>query len=76
VSLSLLQDPAGLIMPAILFCTPVFCCQQVQGIADFVQMNVRNGGAEDLSHGNSHLPSVRLRQHPWSPGLVEPDQAS
>ncbi|MFE3037788.1 hypothetical protein ACFXKY_39790 [Streptomyces canus] len=45
MSLSLLQYPAGLIMLAILFCTPVFCCQQVLGIADFVQMNVRNGGA-------------------------------
>ncbi|MEV7346161.1 hypothetical protein [Streptomyces sp. NPDC093544] len=49
VSLSLLQDPAGLIVLVVVFITPVFCCQQVQAIADFVQMNERNGGAEGLS---------------------------
>ncbi|MFF5303606.1 hypothetical protein ACFY5F_30050 [Streptomyces sp. NPDC013161] len=49
VTLFLLQDPAGLIVLAVVFVTPIFCCQQVQAIADFVRMNERNGGAERLS---------------------------
>ncbi|WUD78348.1 hypothetical protein OG937_44855 [Streptomyces sp. NBC_00510] len=48
VSLSLLQDLAGLVILAVIFITPVFCCQQVQAIAEFVQMNERNGGAARL----------------------------
>ncbi|MER5472988.1 hypothetical protein [Streptomyces sp. NPDC002685] len=55
VSLSLLQDLAGLVVLAVVFITPVFCCQQVQAIGDFVQMNVRNGGAE-------HLSPAKIRQ--------------
>nr|WP_144298869.1 hypothetical protein [Streptomyces sp. TLI_235] len=46
---SLLQDPAGLIVLAVIFVTPIFCCQQVRAIADFVSMNERNGGAAQLS---------------------------
>jgi hypothetical protein len=49
VSLSLLQDLAGLIVLTVVFVTPLFCCQQVQAIADFVQMNERNGGGTRLS---------------------------
>lgn len=49
VSLSLLQDLPGLIVLSVIFVTPVFCCQQVQAIANFVQMNERNGGAARLS---------------------------
>jgi hypothetical protein len=48
MSLPLLQDPAGLIVLAVVFITPVFCCQQVRAIADFVPMNERNGGAVRL----------------------------
>ncbi len=47
-SLALFQDPAGLVILAVVFVTPVFCCQQVQAIAAFVQMNERNGGTEKL----------------------------
>ncbi|MBW8797480.1 MAG: hypothetical protein JF597_29030 [Streptomyces sp.] len=49
VSLSLLQDPAGLIILAVVFVTPMFYCQQVRAISDFVPMNERNGGASQLS---------------------------
>jgi hypothetical protein len=49
VSLSLLQDLAGLVVLSVIFVTPVFCCQQVQAIANFVRMNERNGGAAQLS---------------------------
>lgn len=49
ISLSLLQDPAGLIVLAVVLVTPIFCCQQVRAIADFVPMNERNGGAAQLS---------------------------
>jgi hypothetical protein len=44
VSLSLLQDPAGLIVLAVILVTPVFCCQQVLAISLFVQMNERDEG--------------------------------
>ncbi|MEV0170466.1 hypothetical protein AB0I00_04970 [Streptomyces sp. NPDC050803] len=54
VSLSLLQDPAGLIVLAVVLVTPVFCCQQVQAIADFVRMNEDNG---------ARLTSERAEQH-------------
>jgi hypothetical protein len=56
VSLALLQDPAGLIVLAVVFVTPIFYCQQVRAIADFVPMNERNGGA-------AHLSVRRIRQH-------------
>lgn len=49
VSLSLLQDLPGVIVLSVVLVTPVFCCQQVQAIANFVRMNERNGGAEHLS---------------------------
>ncbi|WUH89493.1 hypothetical protein OG900_04535 [Streptomyces sp. NBC_00433] len=49
VSLSLFQDPAGLIELAVVLVTPIFCCQQVRAIADFVSMNERNGGAMHLT---------------------------
>lgn len=49
LSLPLLQDPAGLIVLAVVLITPVFCCQQVRAIADFVPMNERNGGAARLT---------------------------
>ncbi|MFF1452185.1 hypothetical protein ACFVYF_29220 [Streptomyces sp. NPDC058274] len=49
VSLTLLQDVAGLVVLAVVFITPVFCCQQVQAIADFVSMNERNRGAHQLT---------------------------
>ncbi|MGW0422574.1 hypothetical protein [Streptomyces sp. NPDC003015] len=56
VSLALLQDPAGLIVLAVVFVTPVFYCQQVQAIAGFVPMNERNGGA-------LHLSEQQIAQH-------------
>ncbi|KUM83324.1 hypothetical protein AQI94_37325 [Streptomyces pseudovenezuelae] len=56
VSLALLQDPAGLIVLAVVFVTPIFYCQQVRAIADFVPMNERNGGAVRLS-------GQRIAQH-------------
>lgn len=49
ISLSLFQDPAGLIVLAVVLVTPVFCCQQVRAIGDFVPMNERNGGAARLT---------------------------
>ncbi|MET7479863.1 hypothetical protein ABZT17_36645 [Streptomyces sp. NPDC005648] len=49
LSLPLLQDPAGLVVLAVVLITPVFCCQQVRAIADFVPMNERNGGAARLT---------------------------
>jgi hypothetical protein len=48
ISLSLFQDPAGLIVLAVVLVTPIFCCQQVRAIGDFVRMNERNGGAANL----------------------------
>ncbi|MEU8790578.1 hypothetical protein [Streptomyces sp. NPDC048643] len=66
VSLSLLQDLAGLVVLAVVFVTPVFCCQQVQAIGDFVQMNVRNGGGEDLSEGEvGQLNALTERINGW-----------
>ncbi|GLP71473.1 hypothetical protein TUSST3_80930 [Streptomyces sp. TUS-ST3] len=56
VSLPLLQDPAGLIVLAVVFVTPIFYCQQVRAIADFVPMNERNGGA-------AHLSARQIQQH-------------
>lgn len=56
VSLALLQDPAGLIVLAVVFVTPIFYCQQVRAIADFVPMNERNGGAV-------HLTTRQIQQH-------------
>ncbi|KAB1140699.1 hypothetical protein F7R91_35205 [Streptomyces luteolifulvus] len=56
VSLSLLQDLAGLIVLAVVFVTPIFLCQQVQAIADFVPMNECNGGVARL------LPE-QIRRH-------------
>ncbi|MFG1807499.1 hypothetical protein [Streptomyces sp. NPDC049040] len=49
ISLALFQDPAGLIVLAVVLVTPIFCCQQVRAIADFVSMNERNGAAERLT---------------------------
>ncbi|MDX2542324.1 hypothetical protein ACOT81_30775 [Streptomyces sp. WI04-05B] len=73
VSLSLLQDPAGLIVLVVVFVTPVFCSQQVRAIADFVQMNVRNGGAEGLSdlQVGQHNRLVR-RTNKWLAALGRP----
>ncbi|WP_329271582.1 hypothetical protein [Streptomyces sp. NBC_01451] len=62
VSLSLLQDPAGLVVLAVVFVTPVFCCQQVLAIRDFVQMNVRNGGAERLSEAQVRRLNLLVRR--------------
>jgi hypothetical protein len=73
VSLSLLQDPAGLIVLAVVFVTPVFCCQQVQAIADFVQMNARNGGAEKLTEGQvRRLNRLADRTNEWLAALGGP----
>ncbi|MEU6226957.1 hypothetical protein [Streptomyces sp. NPDC047042] len=74
VSLSLLQDPAGLVVLVVVFVTPVFCCQQVLAIGDFVQMNVRNGGAEKLSDGqvSQHNRLVR-RTNKWLAALGRRD---
>lgn len=48
VSLALLQDPAGLVVLTVVLITPVFCCQQVIAIGDFVRMNERNMEAMGL----------------------------
>ncbi|WP_405821573.1 hypothetical protein OG241_36560 [Streptomyces sp. NBC_01390] len=65
VSLSLLQDPAGIIVLAVVFVTPVFCVQQVQAIGDFVQMNVRNGGAERLTKGQVRRLNLLADRTNW-----------
>ncbi|WP_189150286.1 hypothetical protein [Streptomyces lacrimifluminis] len=74
VSLSLLQDPAGLIVLAVVFVTPVFCCQQVLAIGEFVQMSVRNGGAERLSEGQvRQLGLLARRTNQWLAALGRRD---
>ena len=77
VSLSLLQDPAGLIVLAVVFVTPVFCCQQVRAIADFVPMNERNGGAAQLSATQvKRLNLLIARTNRWFGALGRRDVSS
>lgn len=42
IGLSLLLDPAGLLIGTVALLTPLFCCQQIAAIRDFVPMNERN----------------------------------
>jgi hypothetical protein len=42
IGLSLLLDPSGLLIGTVALLTPLFCCQQIAAIRDFVPMNERN----------------------------------
>ncbi|MGW0336619.1 hypothetical protein ACWD0J_33050 [Streptomyces sp. NPDC003011] len=66
VSLSLLQDPAGLIVLAVVLVTPVFCCQQVLAISHFVQMNEGNEGKlQRSSHQVRQLDGLVCQVNAW-----------
>ncbi|WP_217455838.1 hypothetical protein [Streptomyces sp. BV286] len=65
VSLSLLQDPAGLIVLAVVFITPVFCCQQVLAISDFVQMNERNAADVERTEDEIRQLNDLVRKTNW-----------
>lgn len=75
VGLALWQDPEGIVLLLVAFATPLFCAEQVNGIKQYVPLNVRNLAeravrlpVDDLNRSieRTNLRFKRLGSRRWS----------